>query len=106
MRWGAVLAIAGVALGGTAGLLAAQSLKSMLYGVTTTDPRTLVGAVGVLDDVEAALEVLLETRVRPHLRPVAERRFPTRTSQAGGIDYEGATGLLSDELPTAPTQRP
>ena len=29
-----------------------------------------------------------------------KRRFPTRTSQAGGIDYEGATGRLNDDLPT------
>ena len=29
-----------------------------------------------------------------------KRRFPFRTSQAGGIDYEGATGLLNDTLPT------
>lgn len=29
-----------------------------------------------------------------------KRRFPFRTSQAGGIDYEGATGLINDELPT------
>ncbi len=29
-----------------------------------------------------------------------KRRFPTRTSQAGGIDYEGATGRVNDELPT------
>ena len=29
-----------------------------------------------------------------------KRRFPTRTSQAGGIDYEGANGLIDDDLPT------
>jgi len=29
-----------------------------------------------------------------------KRRFPTRTSQAGGIDYEGATGRPNGELPT------
>ena len=29
-----------------------------------------------------------------------KRRFPTRSSQAGGIDYEGATGRLNDDLPT------
>ncbi|HEY9463910.1 MAG TPA: DUF6603 domain-containing protein [Vicinamibacterales bacterium] len=29
-----------------------------------------------------------------------KRRFPFRTSQAGGIDYEGATGLINDALPT------
>jgi hypothetical protein len=29
-----------------------------------------------------------------------KRRFPFRTSQAGGIDYEGATGLINDDLPT------
>jgi Family of unknown function (DUF6603) len=29
-----------------------------------------------------------------------KRRFPFRTSQAGGIDYEGATGLINDTLPT------
>jgi hypothetical protein len=30
----------------------------------------------------------------------AKRRFPTRTSKAGGIDFEGATGLINDDLPT------
>jgi hypothetical protein len=29
-----------------------------------------------------------------------KRRFPTRTSQAGGIDYEGGTGRVIDDLPT------
>ena len=29
-----------------------------------------------------------------------KRRFPFRTSQAGGIDYEGATGLVNNALPT------
>jgi putative ABC transport system permease protein len=48
MRWGTALAIAGVVVGGAAGLAAAHLLKSMLYGVTTTDPRVLAGAVGVL----------------------------------------------------------
>jgi ABC-type antimicrobial peptide transport system permease subunit len=48
MRWGAVLAVVGVVLGAAAGLAAAQSLKSMLFGVTTTDSRVLAGAVSVL----------------------------------------------------------
>jgi putative ABC transport system permease protein len=48
MRWGAVLAIAGVVIGGAAGLLAVTSIKSMLFGVTTTDPRVISGAIGVL----------------------------------------------------------
>jgi len=34
--------------GAAAGLAAAQSLKSMLFGVTTTDSRVLAGAVTVL----------------------------------------------------------
>lgn len=29
-----------------------------------------------------------------------KRRFPFRNSQAGGIDYEGTTGLVNDSLPT------
>ena len=29
-----------------------------------------------------------------------KRRFPTRTSPAGGIDYEGASGLIDGDLPT------
>jgi hypothetical protein len=29
-----------------------------------------------------------------------KRRFPFRTSKAGGIDYEGATGLVDGDLPT------
>ncbi|HEU4694465.1 MAG TPA: DUF6603 domain-containing protein [Vicinamibacterales bacterium] len=29
-----------------------------------------------------------------------KRRFPFRNSQAGGIDYEGATGLVNNALPT------
>lgn len=48
MRWGALLACAGVVLGGAAGLVAATGIESMLYGVTTTDPRVIAGAVGML----------------------------------------------------------
>ena len=48
MRWGAVLAVGGVAVGGMAGLVATRSLQSLLYGVTSSDPWTMAGAVGVL----------------------------------------------------------
>ena len=48
MRWGAALAVAGVALGGMAGLAATRSLQSLLYGVTTSDPATMAFAAGVL----------------------------------------------------------
>jgi putative ABC transport system permease protein len=48
MRWGAALAIAGVALGGLAGLAATRSLQSLLYGVTTSDPAAMAFAAGVL----------------------------------------------------------
>ena len=48
MRWGAVLAVAGVLLGSLIGLVATRSLQSLLYGVTTSDPQTMAGAVSVL----------------------------------------------------------
>jgi putative ABC transport system permease protein len=71
MRWGAVLAAAGVILGGAAGLVAAQSLKSMLYGVTTTDPRVLAGAGATLFLTALAASVIPARR--------ASRTDPART---------------------------
>jgi ABC-type antimicrobial peptide transport system permease subunit len=71
MRWGTVLAIAGVVIGGAAGLAAAQSLKSMLYGVTTTDLRVLTGAVAVLIVTALAASVIPARR--------ASRTDPART---------------------------
>ena len=74
MRWGTVLAITGVAIGGVAGLAAAQSLKSMLYGVTTTDPRVLAGAVVVLIVTALAASVIPARR--------ASKTDPARTLSA------------------------
>jgi putative ABC transport system permease protein len=71
MRWGTTLAIGGVVLGGAAGLLAARSLKSMLYGVTTTDPRVLAGAIGVLIVTALAASLIPARR--------ASRTDPART---------------------------
>ena len=44
MRQGTVLAIVGTAIGLSAGLMAARFLTSMLFGVSPSDPLTLVGA--------------------------------------------------------------
>jgi ABC-type transport system, involved in lipoprotein release, permease component len=44
MRQGTVLAIAGTVIGLSAGLMAARFLTSMLFGVSPSDPWTLVGA--------------------------------------------------------------
>ncbi len=71
MRWGTVLAIAGVVIGGAAGLVAAQSLKSMLYGVTATDPRVLTAAIVVLVVTALAASVIPARR--------ASRTDPART---------------------------
>jgi predicted permease len=71
MRWGTALAIAGVVIGGVAGLAAAQSLKSMLYGVTTTDPRVLAGAAALLIVTALAASVIPARR--------ASRTDPART---------------------------
>jgi cell division protein FtsX len=43
---GARLAIAGIAIGATASIFAARSLKTLVFGVTTSDPRVYV-AVGL-----------------------------------------------------------
>jgi predicted permease len=48
LRRGALLGLAGVALGLGAGLVAARSLRTLLYGVDTWDPRTLTLAACVL----------------------------------------------------------
>ena len=48
LRWGLTLAIAGVIIGGVAGLFATRSLESLLYGVTHTDPAMTATAVAVL----------------------------------------------------------
>lgn len=48
LRWGAVLAGAGVIVGGLAGMAATRSLQSLLYGVKPGDPQTMVLAIAVL----------------------------------------------------------
>jgi predicted permease len=48
MRHGVVVALAGIGSGVGLGLLAARSLRSILYGVTAADPPTLVAATLVL----------------------------------------------------------
>jgi len=42
------LALAGVAIGATGGLLASRALGRLLYGVTPTDPLTFAAAAGLL----------------------------------------------------------
>jgi putative ABC transport system permease protein len=48
VRNGMVLVGAGAALGLAGGLLVARLLEGLLFGVTSTDPMTMVGAVGVV----------------------------------------------------------
>ena len=48
IREGGLMAVAGLASGLAIGWLAAQSLSSMLHGVTPSDPRTLAGSVALL----------------------------------------------------------
>jgi len=71
MRWGAALALAGVALGGAAGLLAATSLKFMLYAVTVTDARVVAGSVITLVVTAMAASAIPARR--------ASRTDPART---------------------------
>ena len=47
-RQGAMIAGIGTAIGLAAGLCAARALRSMLYGVTATDPLVLAGAAVLL----------------------------------------------------------
>lgn len=48
LRFGAMLALIGVAIGLVAALVLTQLVKSLLYGVSASDPITLVGVSGVL----------------------------------------------------------
>jgi len=71
MRWGAALALAGVVLGGAAGLLAATSIRFMLYGVTATDPRVVAGVAVALIVTALAASAIPARR--------ASRTDPART---------------------------
>jgi len=48
MRQGAMIAVVGIVAGLGIGLVAARSLRSILYGVSSTDPVILLGAAAVL----------------------------------------------------------
>jgi putative ABC transport system permease protein len=48
MREGSAIILTGLAIGLTAGLLAARSLRAMLYSTPATDPMTLTATAGVL----------------------------------------------------------
>ena len=48
LRQGAIIAATGTAAGVAIGLLAARSLRSILYGVSSADPLILIGAAATL----------------------------------------------------------
>jgi ABC-type lipoprotein release transport system permease subunit len=48
LREGLRLTAAGLIIGAALSLVAARSLRSLLFGVTPADPRTYVGVVGLL----------------------------------------------------------
>jgi putative ABC transport system permease protein len=48
MRQGGTLTLTGLLVGVVAGLLLARGLASTLYGVSTTDPLTIAGAIAAL----------------------------------------------------------
>ncbi|HEY2012379.1 MAG TPA: FtsX-like permease family protein [Bryobacteraceae bacterium] len=48
MRQGVEIAAAGTAIGLAAGLVAARSLGSVLYGISSSDPATLAAAAAIL----------------------------------------------------------
>jgi putative ABC transport system permease protein len=68
MRRGAAIAAVGVALGLVAALTAAQSLSALLYGVTATDPASMIAAAATLAAATLAacyLPARRATRVDP-----------------------------------------
>jgi ABC-type antimicrobial peptide transport system permease subunit len=58
LRQGITLTLAGVLLGTVLGLIAVRFLKSLLYGVTSTNPATYVGVAAVVSLVALVASVL------------------------------------------------
>lgn len=68
LRRAVVRAVAGVAVGAVAALLAAQGMKSMLFGVAPTDPASFVGVAALLFAVALAatlIPAIRASRVSP-----------------------------------------
>jgi predicted permease len=70
---GLQLAAAGVTLGTIAAVLASQSLSSMVFGITTTDPATFATAIGAMTFV-ALVASWLPARVAARTDPAATLR--------------------------------
>ena len=58
LKQGIILTLAGVFLGTVLGLIAVRFMKSLLYGVTATNPETYVGVVAVVSLVALVASVL------------------------------------------------
>jgi len=73
VREAAGLALAGIAIGGVAAVFAARSLQSLVFGVTTTDPRTYVAVAATLI-VVALLASYLPARRAARVDPLIALR--------------------------------
>jgi ABC-type antimicrobial peptide transport system permease subunit len=73
MRQSAALTLAGLAIGAPLTLLAARALRSMLYGLSATDPAMLGLAVLILLAVAAAAGLVPAVRAA-HIDPLAALR--------------------------------
>jgi ABC-type antimicrobial peptide transport system permease subunit len=73
LRQGVVMIAAGVALGVTAALLLTRVLRSLLFGVSTTDPAVF-GAIVVLLSVTAWIATYLPARRATRVDPLVALR--------------------------------
>ncbi len=76
VREGLHLTVAGLVIGGVLSLLAATSLRSMLFGVEPTDPRTYVGVVALLG-VASLIACYLPAYRAGHIDPMQALRGAT-----------------------------
>lgn len=73
LKQGITLTLAGVLLGTVLGLIAVRFMKSLLYGVTSTNPETYVGVVAVVTLV-ALVASILPARRAASIDPVRSLR--------------------------------
>jgi ABC-type antimicrobial peptide transport system permease subunit len=73
LKQGITLTVAGVVLGTVLGLIAVRFMKTLLYGVTSTNPVTYVGVAAVVCLV-ALLASFLPARRAASINPVRSLR--------------------------------
>ena len=73
LKQGLSLTLSGVVLGTILGLIAVRFMKSLLYGVTSTDPETYIGVVAVVSLV-ALVASILPARRAASIDPVRSLR--------------------------------